>query len=129
MQIERLRHSCLWSLAFCLASWEEVAWLRILQVTLISVDCKLVIEAKDFSLAQHDLCLFLLLKFSQFKNAAETFDLSIVPRLDWATLVNLRLEGAILFFSKLFLSSFLCNPSHLGLLHGFEILRELLAVV
>ena len=64
VQSERLRHSCLWSLAFCLACWEEITWLWILQVTLIGIDRKLVIQAKDLSLTQHDLCLFLLLEFS-----------------------------------------------------------------
>ena len=60
-QEERLRYSVVRPFIINLTDWEEITRLWVLKVALLGIDCKLVIQTKDFSLSKHDLCLFLFL--------------------------------------------------------------------
>ena len=53
LQVERLRHSVLRSFVFRLrGTGEQVTWLWVLQVALVGIHGKLVIETEDLGLAE-----------------------------------------------------------------------------
>ena len=118
-KIERFKDGVRRSL-WILSNWEKLTRLRIGQVTLLSIDCKFVIQAENFSLSQQDFSLLFLLKFSEFKYAAETLNFYFLCRRH-NMLVDFRDESAILFFIKLLIASLLSDTSHLSLLLGLEI--------
>ena len=129
-KIEGLRDGCMWLWRIVLSSdWEELAGFRVFDITLVGVNCEFVIQTKDFSLTKQYLGLFFLLKFSELEHAAKTFDFYVISRCWWGIFHDFWSKCAILLICKLFISSLLSDTCHFGFLLGFEILRELLAIL
>ena len=129
-KIEGFWHGCMRPWRIVLSSdREELAGFRVFDITLVGVHCEFVIQTKDFSLTKQYLGLFFLLQFSELKHAAKTFDFNVVSGCWWCVSYDFWSKCAILFICKLFISSLLSYASHLGFLLGFEVLRELLAVL
>ena len=108
--------------------WEQVRRLGVGYVALLSIDRELMTEAEHLSLTECDLLFFPLLKLFQLENAAEAFDLYLFASVRWNAFVGLWHERAVFDLVVLAIAPFLCNPCHLGLLLGFEVLGECFAV-
>lgn len=63
-ELKRLWHGLLRPVHLHLTDREKLAWLRVLQIALVCIYGKLVIEPEDLCLAQLDLGLFLFLKLA-----------------------------------------------------------------
>ena len=71
---------------------------RIVDVVLISVDRKLVVDAEDFGFAQPTILILLLFELLQFQVSAETLDDHKLGTVVLNVIVSVRLERALFHF-------------------------------